>query len=384
MKLPKFIFKRVIKKNTSLGDNKAFPPEDGVPFDYRLLKRRFEEVTINVQKISEVNDLNETNISNLLTRLIKRAKDLEEPIKENLERLCKNAVYRLFKIPSETVNLTCSIVDDVKPENGWSIMPEDADNRDFDFEDLYEFNEVQDVILKRRMIDAFIQGASYQCSKIDDLFIAELESLNQELPILYKKIIALNDYLLFVKEENITDEKPMQGGCVEVMLGMGDEKTDIKAQGVIFPFLLNETIRGFFELFASHGLPKDNRKAQYIISQADFLIAEPWDLRLGVGLWDMLAKDLEDTEILPFFFSNLCSLKVNEFNEVLREIFAHTKRGKSYLMHLYQEASEDMSYSINGYEDNIEQPIDANKSVINDEYLSVDDLDGYVVEENEE
>ena len=44
MKLPKFLFQYVVKHQTSLGNNLAFPPEQDYPFDYKILKKRMKEV----------------------------------------------------------------------------------------------------------------------------------------------------------------------------------------------------------------------------------------------------------------------------------------------------------------------------------------------------
>ena len=45
-------------------------------------------------------------------------------------------------------------------------MPESSDMRDFDFEDLNDFDNVSKVILKRRLINALIQGVSYNCNNM--------------------------------------------------------------------------------------------------------------------------------------------------------------------------------------------------------------------------
>ena len=42
--LPQFLFKLVKTHTTSLGDNEAFPTSDEYPFDYILLKERYNEV----------------------------------------------------------------------------------------------------------------------------------------------------------------------------------------------------------------------------------------------------------------------------------------------------------------------------------------------------
>ena len=81
-----------------------------------------------------------------------------------------------------------------------------------------------------------------------------------------------------------------------------------------------------FELFSSHGLPDDNDKAMYIIRKSDFILAEPWDLRIGIGLMNVLYKNITDkydsdilkhTNRIPFLFTKLCELKIDDFNDVM-------------------------------------------------------------------
>ena len=198
------------------------------------------------------------------------------------------------------------------------------------------------------------------------------------MPNLYDKIRLLNDYLLFNAEEKISDKNPMQGACVEVELGREGEKTYINAQGLIFPYLLTETIRGFFELFASHGLPLDNKKATFIIKQSDFLLAEPWDLRFGVKLWEMIGGDIENTKILPYFFMNLCEMNVDEFNDSIKEILANTKYGKKIKSEMIDSAEHD--YEFNGLVTTIQTKNDE-KSVIEDQYMTEEEIDNYDVNE---
>lgn len=376
MKLPKFLFDRIKEHNSSLGNNEAFPPEEDLPFDYKILKNRFNEVCENLHKINiNTDDFNE--IRNYLGKLLQRCKEIEEPIRPNLIKLCESWVNNQLGTPMETIILNCELVNEIKPKHAFRLMPESSDMRDFDFEDLNDFDNVSKVILKRRLINSLIQGVSYNCNKYGNID-EELKQLNEELPNLYNEISIINDYLLFTQEENITDIKPSQGACVEVMLGSNGEKTEINVQGLIFPYLLQETFRGFFELFASHGLPEDNEKANYILRQADFLLAEPWDIRMGVGLWDILSENIDDPKILPFFFTALCEMPVEEFNENLREVFAKTKRGKQFIQELIDESM--FFVETNRFID-VEPQKNYNSAILNDEYISSDELDDYVLTE---
>ena len=380
MKLPKFLFQYVSKHQTSLGNNLAFPPEQDCPFDYKILKKRMQEVDDSAKELFGEN-INPKDAQNLLVKYLTYCQKLEEPIQEQLIQLCENTINKLFAIPRETVELECQLVNHIVPNKSMRILPEEHDDNDWAFEDLNEMSDVNKVVLKRRFINALVQGASYRYAHIVDLYIDELGKLNQELSQIYQKIVTLNDYLLFNKKEQISDKKPKQGGLVEVELGREGEKTVIKSQGTNFIFLLTETIRGFFELFASHGLPEDNKKALYIIKQADFLLAEPWDLRMGVPLWDIITNGVDDTKFMPYYFTNLCELPVDDFNEALQEILAKTNKGKEYVSELIQDAEKECEMI------NIHlfiQDKNDNETLINDEYFTVDELndeDNEIIEE---
>lgn len=379
-KLPSFIFKRLKNHNTSLGDNLAFPPEDEYSFDYKILKSRFIEVKEKVKLIEDVESLEESYLLTYLGKLIKECREIERPIRESLVKICENSVIKLLNVPEETVNLTCQLVDKIAPNNPILITPESSDDRSFDFEDLNEMDEIGKIILKRRLINSLIQGASYEYSQNYELYLSDLFKLNKKLPDLYDKIITINDYLLFIKEEEINDEKLMQGAYVEVILGRGGEKSEINSQGLLFPYLLAETIRGFFELFASHGLPEDNQKAMYIIKQSDFLLAEPWDLRMGVELWRLISYDIHDTSILPYFFTTICELPVNDFNDNLKEVFAKTKKGKGFINELINDIEHSIKF--NNFTNAIKLK-NMDHTLMSDGYFSGEELNDYVIEEED-
>ena len=144
----------------------------------------------------------------------------------------------------------------------------------------------------------------------------------------------------------------------------------MRAHGVAYDAML--------ELFASNGLPDDLKKAEYIISQSDFLKAEPWDLRLGVGIWKNIIDGIKGTRYIPYLFSELCSLEVDEFNAVMAEILAKTKKGKSIVFGMVSDYEND--YEIQSLQNDIERG-NSIKNVISDGYFTADELNDYVIEE---
>lgn len=378
IKLPKFLING-LKVNCFQGMNEALPIEEERPFIEKMLLRRFKEVNDEIGTTYNTLDLNDVNyLKTHLSQLFKQVKELEKPIQKELEDLVKDTVTRLFEIPSGMIVFEAKLTDKITPKTKLNIKPQSNDIIKYEYEDTDDMDYLQKEVMKRRMIDAFIQGASYMLSKCYDLYLGKLFSLDKRLPSLYDEIIAINDYLLFHIDDNITDDKIKQGAYVEVYIGRKEDMTKIVSQGLIFPFLLTETIRGLMELFASHGLPIDDKKADYVLKQADFLIAEPWDLRIGKPIWEtMIYNDKVKAKITPFFFKNLCELETNEFNHIVKNILSNTKYGKLAFEELLNKSKEEKIKS--DFDDKVYDK--RNKSVMNDGYYANDELDSLLLDD---
>lgn len=380
--LPDFIFKMVKNHNTSLGDNEAFPNVGEYPFDYSILKERFDMIYKRLRSIKpylediDRVDFSEDSLVTELHKLVTDCKKEEEPIKDALEMLAENAINRLFAIPESVINIDFKLVNVVKFKNSPRITPESNEDTNYTFKDIKDIDFSNKAVNKRRFINSLIQGGARRmldlALKSDEVISSDLDKLNPNLIPIYKRILAINDYLTFIKEEEVSDEKPMQGSYVETHLGSDGERTTIDAQGIIFPLLLQEAIKGVFELFSAHGLPSDRKKAMYIIKKADYLLAEPWDIRFGVGLWNIIFKDIRDSNLIPYVFTSLIKLPTDEFNDAVKEILAGTEKGNKIISDLIDAATYNSDYQqftnrINTK--NIE------KSVIADSYFTAAELD---------
>lgn len=375
--LPQFLFKLVKTHTTSLGDNEVFPNGDEYPFDYIVLKERFNEVCDAIEELG-ISDLSEDSLMSELSSLLKECKELETPVRDTLERICENAVNRLFAIPEGILNLKCKLVDKIKFKNAIRLRPESDGDIKYTFADVQDIDFSKKAIGKRRVINSLIQGGSYLYANIIGLYIDEINKVNPRLLQLYRAIIAINDYLLFTKKEEMTDDEPMQGSYVETHLGMDDDKTTISVQGIIFPLLLQETIKGLFELFSAHGLPTDREKAKYIVRKADFVLAEPWDLRLGVGLWKRVFGKVQDTNMIPYMFTNLVSLSEEEFTITMKEILSNTQKGNELIDDLMQSAEYDSGYQ--QFQNRINAK-NLDRSLIKDSYFTGAEINGYEIDD---
>lgn len=391
IKLPPFIYKAIVNKNTSIGDSEALPPFGDFGFEYAVTRKGFEEADEIINRYIERGELESKDVDYLLSVLsekIERCKKIEKTLAPQLEKLCENIVNSTFSIPTDTIILSCKLVDRVKPKSDIRVMPENEDDgNEYDFEDVDEVMLSNRVILKRRFINSLIQGLSYWLSTDLDDWHDEIYKMNSELEGLWYDIKNISDYLLYTKKDEINSKHPNLLSHVDVKLRKRGKKTEIYSQGVIFPYLLRDTFRGLFELFSAHGLPKDSEKAMYIIKKADFLVAEPWDLRLGKGIIEAIQISfnkfgtdlLFDTKKIPFFFADLCKLKADEFNSVIKNFILGTRKGNIIAHDMENKISHDVDYQ--RFKDKIYRK-NIETSVIADGDFSKEELDGYVIQEN--
>ena len=371
--LPDDVIVKINTHKTSLGNNPSIPDIFDEPFLLKLTEQGFQLSKEKLKEIGEITDVNETELEPALAKLLLQCKELETPYRNELEKICINYVIDLFSVPEETVDIVTELCDEVDL-NRDSIILDPLDNDgDVEFVNVEDAMSIKGEVYKRRLLNALSMGAAIRMTDIESLS-EEINQLNPKLIDLYNKIISLNNYLLYTKSDfGLTDENKMQMGTVEVSLATEDSKVKIEAQGVIFPILLTELIRGFMELFTSHGLPKDRQQAMMVIGKSDFLKAEPWDMKLGPMLWDLLSNTFNDINSveLPYLLKRISKLNVNKFNYLMKEIFAKTKQGKLIMASLSFNAKNDIEYD--KFVDKMTK-MKKDKGVITDEFIHPDEL----------
>lgn len=364
--VPEDIVAAVANSKTSLGKNPALPDIFGTGFLEKLTSLRFNEAREALKNIGSIEEVDTKNVSNALYHLLNICQDIERPFRQQIEKICFNKVIELFSIPDDSIDFDITLVDSVDLSDASILLePEEGEN-DFEFEDMVDADSIRDEIFKRRLLDSMSMGCAIRLTNAITETISEIQKINPRLGDLYRKIMALNDYLLFTKEDfNLTDKNKKQLGTVTLSIGDPDKKPIIRAQGVVFPILLCETIHGCMEFFASHGLPKDKKKAIMVISKSDFLKAEPWDMRLGPALWDTVFKQIdEESEIIPHLYYRLAKLPVKKFNFLMKEIFMKTRKGKRILAKITGNSKREMEYTDFG--DQMAK-MNPDKSVISDD-----------------
>ncbi len=359
-KLPNHIIKALLNNNTSLGDHPCFPPEDEEKFVVHLLTKYYNALLDDVGT-TDIHKL-KTELSKLLSNAIKYERDNQQA----LEKLCARVVTELFDIPENVVDIRVFLTNEIDTSSQ-RMFPEKTEG--FSFENIKDMNNIGDEIYKRRILNSLIAGAAINFASDVSLYVQELFKIDPELPFIYKKILLINNLLLYLdKDMEQEDNGDTEGGSVDVTITSMDEMPIIEAKGIIFPILLEETIKGVLELVISHGLPEDTDKAQYIMKKADFKLAEDWDLRLGIPLYDLLEKQADIEPV--FLFYELSKMSVSSFNDNMREVFACTKSGKRFLEKLSTDIQKKKK--LDDFDDYIQ--VMNNKYPVDDGVFTSDEL----------
>lgn len=380
--LPKHIINSLLSNKTSLGEHPSFPPDEEEKFLVYLLDDYYNEVSNNV----ETND--EELIKQDLQTLISQCKKIESSNVNALENLCINVLNNIFDIPEETIEINCKLVQSVDTSKQ-RVVPEKTTN--YSFDDIADMKYLTQEIYKRRMLNALVVGASMFYANHIDFYVQELFKIHPELPSLYKKILDLNSKLLYLQKDSLSTNKNTDGGKVDVTISSYDNKVIINAEGIIFPILMEESIKGILEVAIAHGLPQDRKKALYVTKKSDFKLAEVWDMRLGVPLWlnivslfDEICVDILDKGMINFFLYEISQMECDVFNDFLQNVFKHTNKGKQDLENIalniiHEKELDDFNdfmsqKNSSKYTINDEEEYFTSDELINDEYFTQEEL----------
>lgn len=369
IKLPSHILNALKENKTSLGEHPSYPPEEEEKFIVNAVSRTFNNL------LEKVDTSDSEELKERLSKLLAECKKLERNNVQALEKLCSEIVIDFFDIPTDTLSITSNIVDriDVSEER---LVPEPT--KDFSFDDIEDMNNLTSEVYKRRILNALVAGASMYYMNIIGDYIREIFEINSDLPSLYKKIIDYNNVLLYIEKDTFDKGKATDGGRVDVVVGSDQTYAKIKAQGLLFPILLEETIKGILELAISHGLPQNIEKAKYVIGKSDFKIAEVWDMRLGYALWSIIEEeadecgyDMEEAGV-NYFLMELSEMGCDTFNKTLQEIFARTRKGKELLEDIFEHIMYNKEKD--DFDDFIKTRNDSTLQINDDECFSPEEL----------
>jgi hypothetical protein len=236
-------------------------------------------------------------------------------------------------------------------------------NFSFDIDELTPEEQRQLEIEKRHVINALIQGKGKRGQFSYQAFKDRLDEIDPRLYALYNKIMSANDLMYFTQEDLI---EMMGGNAAGSSSVESDDEDDeeggeegegmdvVVANGLIFPILLHELVKGFASVASrEQWRDMDPSMAQDVMGKTDVFSNEPMQFRVGAELVRKLRTLLPDELILderskvyiPFFerilygipaerflkeiMSNVVSEREEDNNKVRRTFEDILKRAKS-------------------------------------------------------
>ena len=280
----------LLSKKTSLGDHPIFPEGDEVSFEQKIIGDRFKEVVNRYKTNHDVRDIDVLNVLKIQVPLCNEIMNIEAEHTKELEALAIKMVKEEFDIPDEDIEFRVKLTDKISIE-GTSKHPNPISYQ-MEFDSHEDIRTANEEVYKRRFINAMIQGSAKKCTHMYHMVDKELMSIDSRLVSRYSKLLSAADLsYYFIPKMN----EQVNGGVVKIEYPTKDNpKTIITAEALVFPVLIHELVKGVMEVLSASGLPK-KELGEFVISKADYLTAEPWDMRIGPALWGKFT-DLLDSD----------------------------------------------------------------------------------------
>lgn len=292
-------------------------------------------------------------VINKANKLIAICKKKEEKLHNELEKLCVDIAVSYFNIDElSDVTLECRLVDDLSQDD-FHLQP----NTISDFTNYQSTLNVNN----RKIANTLVMGGALSLyDKLQEKFIPELFKLDEDLPHLYSKILKINEYLNYISDTKITDRDNHQAGCVKVTI---DEESGNKivAVGIIFPFMLIETLRGYLELLSDKMLPTTISEAEAITDVADVLTDEPWYMMIGKQFWKRVVGDNDDDITI---INELFNCDDGEFNRICTNVLIGNDSAKELIDDLVSNARYKRDYS--DFEKDLQKKRDEQELIVDD------------------
>lgn len=317
----------------------------GVSDVEKLIGSRFKKVVDKLKAATGIEDLSNHEVTSSLVKdlfnNINSVVQIESRYKEELTELAIKLAIDAADAEEDWYEIEARLnpigVDTSKFRLKKEAPPKFQPSTSFEMDTLTDEEKFELEKAKRNIINAIVQGSSKKGHYIFQLpeVKEKLDEINPSLYDFYSKIMAVNDIMYFTMDKLIeAASKTGRGVAGKVQTMSNDDEDDenapdikIVAEGLMFPILVHEIIKGIEEAKAKYGLPKDPEMAMKVMGQTDVLSQEPMQLRIGPELVEKIKFALpaeifepENKGLISFFQTELYSLPAKEFLDVISDI----------------------------------------------------------------
>jgi hypothetical protein len=348
----------------------------------RLVIQRFQKVADKLRQVTGIGNLNSKQVQGMIYQemmsKLPRIMSIESRHKDELIQLAIEASLEEGEVPENTYEIEGFLGESIDASNFRYQPDEEEDEKDdededekmiipsFDVEDLTDEEELELEKHKRNIINAIIQGAAkkghYLFQKPD--VKARLDAIDPSLYPSYLGIMAINDFMYFTMEQMIEMmSQTGQGVAGKMSLEDTDDdeggeggdddapETKIVAEGMIFPILCHEIIKGLEAAKGRYGQSQNPSIRQKVKGAVDLLSNEPMQLRIGPEIVEKIRLALPDEMfsesnkgLINWFHISLYQLAAQEFLQLMGDVIStdgsKVKRATSRFKEIMKEAMQ--------------------------------------------
>lgn len=359
----------------------------------RIASSRFKKVVDKLRQAKSLQTITPSMIQRIYMEEMGKVPmiiRIESAHKEELEALAKKVSLDETEVPEGWYQIEALLNREPIDVSNFRYEPEEDEEEEeedekekkleipsFNVEDLTKAEELELEKHKRNLINAIVQGAAkkghylFQKPEVK----AELDRIDGRLYPAYLGIMAINDFLYFSMEQMIEamsqtgqgvagkvelqdadDEDEDEGGGEQGM----EEKPDTKivAEGLIFPILTHEIIKGIKAANARFGLPQDPSMREKVKSQVDILSNEPMQLRMGPEIVEKIRFALPDQMfeqsnrgLINWFEIQLYQIPAKEFLEIIGNAISEDESKQKKANQKFEEIMKEAMELKKEYED---------------------------------
>lgn len=290
-----------------------------------------------------------TDMFRTLQNLMQR----EDASREDLEQLAVETVIRLpefktLKRALESGNLKIEAHLGQPDTTGVQFEPPEEEGGEPD-EPKEIAAEYDELIAKRKMTNTMIQGAAVSNNYSYAYYVRdELAAIDPQLVRDYGKLMAYTELGQFMQGTEIAraaaaaQGSSAQGGGARLRREE-DGSITVVAEGLVFPILVQEVIKGVME-FLSLSDEEDPEVAAQIQKRSDFVGDEQYQQQIGPSVWREFidAIGLDAAEVMPYVHDELNRMPISEYNRKMKGLIDGTPEGKRWFRQLAQKIKSEI------------------------------------------
>jgi hypothetical protein len=287
-------------------------------------------------------------LSMMLFQALQSVAQIEGGHEEQLEHLSVQLVLNLPEFASAKQAVEAGdlrVIASMRPDI-------DLDGAQMDAQDTTDKEELQiaQVALeldleakKRAFINMLIQGNAMNKLQAYHMATEELNAIDPRLLNLYGILTSVGELGYWIYPEAMQQQGMggggggQAGGAARVRTGP-DGVPEIHAQGITFPMLVHELVKGLME-YLSFNEDDEASTRQFAQGQADTLTNELLDQKIGPAAWKDIVALINDQHMIPYVYDFLVRLPATQFNETVRTLMQGGNRAQQLMQQIVQKVS---------------------------------------------